>query len=157
MTRINLVDPEQLCDQHLMAEHRELTRIPNAVAAGRCKNMTRFMPADYTVRTNVNPSAGRGHVTFFFNKLKFLKQRYGLLHAECIRRGFAVTYKWDDSINRSNFPAHWNDYQPTVRALGLNQQRIAEALPKMPRMNRVSVTHDNLYHLMRSNGWKFKL
>lgn len=30
MTRINLVPPEELCDQHLLAEHRELTRIPNA-------------------------------------------------------------------------------------------------------------------------------
>jgi len=35
MTRINLVPPQELCDQHLLAEHRELTRIPNAVARGR--------------------------------------------------------------------------------------------------------------------------
>ena len=35
MTRINLVPPEELCDQHLLAEHRELTRIPNAVAKGK--------------------------------------------------------------------------------------------------------------------------
>ena len=34
MTRINLVPPAELCDQHLLAEHRELTRIPNAVARG---------------------------------------------------------------------------------------------------------------------------
>ena len=35
MTRINLVPPTELCDQHLLAEHRELTRIPNAVAKGK--------------------------------------------------------------------------------------------------------------------------
>lgn len=35
MTRINLIPPEELCDQHLLAEHRELTRIPNAVARGK--------------------------------------------------------------------------------------------------------------------------
>lgn len=34
MTRINLIAPAELCDQHLLAEHRELTRIPNAVAKG---------------------------------------------------------------------------------------------------------------------------
>ena len=32
MTRINLIPPKELCDQHLLAEFRELTRIPNAVA-----------------------------------------------------------------------------------------------------------------------------
>ncbi|OYQ73494.1 hypothetical protein B9T20_07170 [Wohlfahrtiimonas sp. G9077] len=31
MTRINVVDVETLCDQHLLAEHRELTRIPNDI------------------------------------------------------------------------------------------------------------------------------
>lgn len=35
MTRINLVPPAELCDQHLLAEHRELTRIPNAVLKGK--------------------------------------------------------------------------------------------------------------------------
>jgi len=35
MTRINLVPPEELCDQHLLAELRELPRIPNAVLKGR--------------------------------------------------------------------------------------------------------------------------
>ncbi|HGJ5874346.1 MAG TPA: pyrimidine dimer DNA glycosylase/endonuclease V [Arsenophonus apicola] len=29
MTRINVIPPNELCDQHLLAEHRELTRIPN--------------------------------------------------------------------------------------------------------------------------------
>ena len=45
MTRINLVPPEELCDQHLLAEHRELTRIPNAVAKG--KYHLKGQPAEY--------------------------------------------------------------------------------------------------------------
>ena len=66
MTRINLVPPTELCDQHLLAEHRELTRIPNAVAKG--KFSLKGQPEDYKL--------GEGHVRFFFNKLAFLKQRY---------------------------------------------------------------------------------
>jgi hypothetical protein len=31
MTRINLIPVEELTDQHLLAEHREIKRIPNAV------------------------------------------------------------------------------------------------------------------------------
>ena len=45
MTRINLVSPAELCDQHLLAEHRELTRIPNAVAKG--KFSLKGQPDDY--------------------------------------------------------------------------------------------------------------
>ena len=45
MTRINLVPPAELCDQHLLAEHRELTRIPNAVAKG--KYHLKGQPAEY--------------------------------------------------------------------------------------------------------------
>lgn len=37
MTRINVVPPSELCDQHLLAEFRELTRIPNGVLYGKFK------------------------------------------------------------------------------------------------------------------------
>ena len=84
MTRINLVPPAELCDQHLLAEHRELTRIPNAVAKG--KFHLQGQPADYKL--------GSGHVRFFFDKLAFLLQRYDALHAECRARGFKVQYIW---------------------------------------------------------------
>ncbi len=45
MTRINLVPPSELCDQHLLAEYRELTRIPNLVAKG--KFSLENQPSDY--------------------------------------------------------------------------------------------------------------
>ena len=35
MTRINVVRPEELCDEHLFAEFREMTRIPNKLKAGK--------------------------------------------------------------------------------------------------------------------------
>ena len=54
MTRINLVPPAELCDQHLLAEHRELTRIPNAVAKG--KYHLKGQPTEYKL--------GEGHVRF---------------------------------------------------------------------------------------------
>lgn len=88
MTRINLVPPAELCDQHLLAEHRELTRIPNAVAKG--KYHLTGQPAEYKL--------GEGHVRFFFNKMAFLKNRYDLLHAECKARGFNVQYIWNEEL-----------------------------------------------------------
>ena len=124
MTRINLVPPQELCDQHLLAEHRELTRIPNAVARGRYH--LRGQPADYKL--------GEGHVRFFFDKLAYLQRRYQALHAECRARGFNVQNIWPDNLPAD--PALWRDYQPTAAALALNRARIQERMPKTPRFTR---------------------
>ena len=35
MTRINLINVEELTDQHLLAEHREIKRIPNVISKGK--------------------------------------------------------------------------------------------------------------------------
>ncbi|MFZ7240786.1 pyrimidine dimer DNA glycosylase/endonuclease V [Avibacterium avium] len=121
MTRINVVPPQELCDQHLLAEHRELTRIPNAVAKGKY-NLAE-QPADYKL--------GEGHVRFFFNKLQFLKNRYDLLHQECKARGFNVQYFWPENLPQD--PSLWQDYQPTENALTLNRERIQLRMPKVAR------------------------
>lgn len=121
MTRINLVPPQELCDQHLLAEHRELTRIPNAVAKG--KFSLKGQPIDYKL--------GEGHVRFFFNKLGFLKKRYDLLHAECKARGFNVQYFWQNELPTD--PNLWLDYEPTEQALKANRERIAERMPVKAR------------------------
>ena len=97
MTRINLIPPKELCDQHLLAEHRELTRIPNAVAKG--KFHLKGQPEEYKL--------GEGHVRFFFNKMAFLKRRYDELHKECKARGFNVQYIWPETLpKKARFTAH---------------------------------------------------
>ena len=121
MTRINLIPPKELCDQHLLAEHRELTRIPNSVAKG--KFHLKGQPEEYKL--------GEGHVRFFFNKMAFLKRRYDELHAECKARGFKVQYIWPETLPFS--PELWLDYQPTDAALEINRQRIQERMPKKAR------------------------
>ncbi|HGO5855629.1 pyrimidine dimer DNA glycosylase/endonuclease V [Mannheimia glucosida] len=123
MTRINLVPPTELCDQHLLAEHRELTRIPNAVAKG--KFSLKGQPEDYKL--------GEGHVRFFFNKLTFLKKRYDALHEECLARGFKVQYFWAEHLPQD--PSLWLDYQPTETALAANRERIALRMPANPRFS----------------------
>lgn len=121
MTRINLVPPAELCDQHLLAEHRELTRIPNAVAKGRFS--LAGQPPDYVL--------GTGHVRFFFDKLRFLHTRYQALHAECLARGFKVRNIWPDTL--PDDPSLWRDYIPTEAALQLNRARITDRMPARAR------------------------
>ena len=82
MTRINaFIRPTELSDKHLIAEHREIKRIPNCIYKGRynCKNT----PESFTL--------GKGHVKFFYCKILWLYKRYLRIHAECIKRGFNVT------------------------------------------------------------------
>lgn len=121
MTRINVVPPSELCDQHLLAEHRELTRIPNAIVKG--KYNLDGQPSDYKL--------GTGHVKFFMNKLAFLQRRYQALHQECLARGFKVTNRWPQDLPPD--PQLWQDYQPTPTALELNRERIAIRMPLKAR------------------------
>jgi deoxyribonuclease (pyrimidine dimer) len=117
MTRINVgMPPERLTDRHLMAEHREIKRIPNCVAKGRY-SMT-GIPDRFTL--------GAGHVKFFYPRCGYLLTRYKALHAECLRRGFNVT---DYSGAWSGVPAAlMGDYTETDADRSIIEARIAERL-----------------------------
>ncbi|MDX1532590.1 MAG: pyrimidine dimer DNA glycosylase/endonuclease V [Nitrosopumilaceae archaeon] len=122
MTRINVVPVDELCDQHLLAEHRELTRIPNCIVKGRY-NLSN-QPKDYVL--------GQGHVKFFYTRLSYLRTRYVQLHNECTKRGFDVVYKWPDGVLPPE-QKFWNDYKPTDNALQINRERIQIRKPKKAR------------------------
>jgi len=113
MTRINCgIPPEKLSDKHLIAEHREIKRIPNCVSKGRFS--MKGQPSKFTL--------GTGHVKFFYDKLLYLKKRYELLYNECKKRNFNVTY-FGDAWN--NVPYNlMNDYIPKKRDITLIQNRI---------------------------------
>lgn len=117
MTRINCgIKVEDLSSKHLMAEHREVKRIPNCVAKGRCN--LKNIPNKFTL--------GKGHVSFFYDKLGYLKKRYEELYLECIKRGFNVQYyggSW------KNIPKElMNDYSPTKEDVEIIKERIQEKL-----------------------------
>lgn len=120
MTRINVgIKPTELVRQHLLAEHREIKRIPNVIKSGRY-NM-KGQPAEFTL--------GTGHVKFFYDKIGYLQKRYNELHQECIKRGYNVT---DYSESFEDIPNElMNDYRPTKRDRKILQERINEKLIKM--------------------------
>ena len=119
MTRINVgIPPAELVNQHLIAEHREIKRIPNCIAKGKY-NMD-GIPDKFKL--------GTGHVKFFYNKLLYLKNRYISLYNECIKRGFNVQNyisAWD------NVPQElMNDYKVEDNDIKIIKQRIDERRPK---------------------------
>ena len=90
MTRINVgIHPSELPSKLLLAEHREIKRIPNVIKSGKF-NLA-GIPEKFTL--------GTGHVKFFYNKLQYLLERYNAIYNECVARNFNVTYYqncWDD-------------------------------------------------------------
>lgn len=113
MTRINCgIKPSTLIDKHLLAEHREIKRIPNVVKSGKARLDN--IPTTFCL--------GTGHVKFFYNKLGYLKKRYKGIHRECIKRGFNVqdyTTAWNDVPD-----SLMGNYKPTAVDRGIVMERL---------------------------------
>jgi len=120
MTRINCgVAPRLLHNKHLLAEHREIVRIPNTIKSGKAQ----------LVNIPTNFRLGAGHVKFFYNKLLYLKNRYIALHKECLRRGFNIS---DFSEAFEDLPSNLlHDYKPTAKDKAIIEERILERLKNM--------------------------
>jgi deoxyribonuclease (pyrimidine dimer) len=114
MTRINAsIPPKLLTNKHLLAEHREIKRIPNVVASKGYDPST--IPSEFRM--------GKGHVKFFYNKQKYLLNRYVELHRECLCRGFNVQNYTQAFLQHLN-TQHWGDTQDTAEMTQLVAQRI---------------------------------
>ena len=114
MTRINIgILPEELPNKLLIAEHREIKRIPNVVKSGKFSLANQ--PKSFTL--------GTGHVKFFYNRLLYLRKRYEAIYGECCKRGFNVQNyisAWDGVPQE-----YLGDYVPTHRDRLLILERIA--------------------------------
>lgn len=119
MTRINVgIDSSELNTKMLVAEHRELKRIPNCVKKGRFS--MKGQPKEFTLNT--------GHVKFFYDKLEYLRVRYESLYAECIRRSINVQY-FGDSFNGID-AKYMGNYIPRESDRLILLARIKERLTK---------------------------
>lgn len=118
-------------DQHLLAEIREITRLPKNLQQSLNRKSKPFseseIPPDYVL--------GKGHVKFFLNKFKWLEKRFEDLLEECDSREFKVTYR--DSSIFSNVPKkYYGDYTVTNNAIIINRERIVERIKAKPDFYR---------------------
>jgi deoxyribonuclease (pyrimidine dimer) len=122
MTRINLVPVEDLADQHLFAEWREIKMVPAALRRSLKTRKTNDILAGIPKRYTLN----KGHVTFFFNKMKFLTERYKLLTAELVDREYNINSDDDFRIFCGDVPAEFRniDWHPDKQEISINVERI---------------------------------
>lgn len=170
MTRVNVVDPLLLTDQHLHAECREINHVFSYVERYYTPKKVFNIAADYTLNT--------GHVQFFADKLKFIYNRKLRLEQERFMRnvirgkygvGKDVDATWDDSFDAElwqqrydAFPQHLkNDYIPTANAIHVNVERIVERIMDKPTWYRylgkcnVLVTPEDIQTVYNKNNPSF--
>lgn len=123
MTRINIgISPDELCDQHLVAEYRELPRM-RAFALDRLAKYGGPGPRPTA------PTLGAGHMAYFLPFGDYLRHRWNLLRAEMVYRGMAPTLEWRP------YPEELRGPGPSFEVVGvarrLLQARILERLSTM--------------------------
>ena len=114
MTRINLVPPEELSDQHLVAEYREIfmvgSSLQRSLRSPNWEKTKKSISKQFTLN--------KGHVKFFYDKGKYLSERYDELIKEMKRRQMSPDplrifkkEQWPDELFNSWKP---NDYDLKV-------------------------------------------
>lgn len=157
MTRINVVDPIKLTDQHLMAEYRELPMVMGALRRSLAsKNRARFNAAQQNAYIPSRYTLNAGHVTFFYNKGAFLRKRYALLIEHLKERGFVLdpNRKADFSVfDTPGFNLN-NDWTPDEAAIDVNTQRLYQRIAQKPSWYRYfgqRINKDSLWFLHQND------
>ena len=130
MTRINLVPVEDLADQHLMSEWREIKMVPAALRRSLKTRKSGDILAGVPKRYTLN----KGHVTFFFNKMKFLTERYKLLTEELVVREYNINADADFRIFCGDLPNEFNhvEWQSDKNEVAVNVERILLRISDKP-------------------------
>ncbi len=133
MTRINLITPLELSDQHLIAEYREIFMVGSALQRSmrstNWNNIKNSIPKEFTLN--------KGHVKFFYNKGKYLHKRYLEIVSEMKRRGMSPNPQ--RKFKKEQWPEYmYNDWQPNNRDIQIIKERIRQKILKKPHWYRWS-------------------
>jgi deoxyribonuclease (pyrimidine dimer) len=127
MTRINIIDPTELTDQHLIAEYREILMV-----GGSLKRTLNSKSGFQQSRVSERYTLNRGHVYFFYDKGRYLHKRYLHLIYEMRFRGF------NPDMGR-RFPTEmfvdnnlYNDWSPSIEDYKIIRERIQQKIDMKP-------------------------
>lgn len=122
MTRINVVPVDELPRPMLSGENKEITRVFGLARKAQFDIIKgkRKLPEKYTM--------GEGHVVFFYDKLKFIADRYESIVEEMRRRGYHPNPIPREELLAGISPKLYNDYVPTEEAIAISRARIQERL-----------------------------
>lgn len=143
MTRINLIPPTTLADQHLIAEIKEINQLCGSYKKSlKSKRGISNIPATYRL--------GKGHVTFFYNKGLYLHKRFEKLKEEAIKRGFNINATFNNVFKKS----HYNDWIPRECDIPIIVNRISTRLKQRDnwyKYNKEIINLNPLYEINIQN------
>lgn len=123
MVRVNLINPKNLADQHLIAEYNEILMLLGHLKKHGVNH--KKIPEQYKL--------GSGHINFFKNKLKYLKSRHELIKKEMRSRGFTT----NKSIFLKEFSKELhNHWSPSNRDIKIIRSRLIEKINLKPNYYR---------------------
>ena len=133
MTRINIVNPLELYDQHLIAEYREIFMV-----AGSLRRTLLSKSGYDETKVPKRYTLNKGHVYFFYNKGKYLHKRYQKLISELIKRGFkpAKNRFFPKEIFITN--KLYNDWVPSLSDYKIIRKRISKKISLKPEWYRLT-------------------
>lgn len=148
MTRINCGIPvEALTDEHLLAEHREIKRLPDSFIKALDSGALGRIPSEFCL--------GPGHVTFFLNKQRYVFLRYVKIYGECLKRGFNVEAYHENWTRLQRAFEHydcWCSYWPRFAEFNLVKHRIEERIKNSPKVSwhyyGKAITKDEAIYLL---------
>ena len=122
MVRVNLINPKNLSDQHLIAEYNEILML-----LGYVRKHPRLdeVPKKY--------SLGKGHILFFKNKLRYLKKRHEQIKKEMKKRGFKAA----KTVSISKFSKELQkDWRPSQKDKEIIKIRLIERVKLKPEFHK---------------------
>ena len=124
MTRINVgIHPARLHNKHLVAEYREIGRIGTMLQ----KRVEKDIPFDDIPRYF---TLGKGHMTFFLDKGLYIHERFDMLKAEMLTRGFQANLTFRNAWFDCQLFNMYKSWIPSKVAVAMIKQRIKERRPK---------------------------
>lgn len=141
MTRINgNIKPKDLLDKHLFAEYREMIRIPNHVFNNVNKINKSKIPKNFKL--------GTGHVTYYYNKLKFLHKRFLNVVDELKYRGYNNLSIDDQAFIRCrdtvNTMMYYNDISDEIELYNTNLLLVERLLERATIMKKLTINKQEL-------------
>ena len=113
--------PENLTDEHLFAEQRELKMLPSLYGRLKAHDMS-SVPDRFTL--------GKGHMLFFLYKPGYTLDRYNKVFNECVKRGFKIE---DESFRWDVYPEKHEGYTEIGFEKQIIAERIVEKIKSSPK------------------------
>ena len=146
--RVNLIPTYELTDQHLVAEYCEQFMLVGMLQK-TLNSKQGFVPSRVPKEFTLN----KGHAYFFFNKGRFIYQRFEKLKWEMKARKISVNrhfplWAWPDKL--------FNDWTPSERDISISRQRIIERIAKKPEWYRYKKGKLDIDHFIGAydNGYQ---